>query len=86
MAMPATGALMGTPASNSERVPPQTLAMEVLPLLESTSETRRMVYGNSSSVGMTASMARSASAPWPTSRLPGPRRGRVSPTEKGGKL
>ena len=43
MAMPATGALMGTPASISDRVLPQTLAMEVVPLLESTSETRRMV-------------------------------------------
>ncbi len=43
MAMPPTGALMGTPASIRERVLPQTLAMEVLPLLESTSETRRMV-------------------------------------------
>ena len=43
MATPATGALMGTPASIKERVLPQTLAMEVLPLLESTSDTRRMV-------------------------------------------
>ncbi len=43
MATPATGALMGTPASISDRVLPQTLAMEVLPLLDSTSETRRMV-------------------------------------------
>jgi hypothetical protein len=43
MAMPATGALMGTPASIRERVLPQTLAIDVLPLLESTSETRRTV-------------------------------------------
>ncbi len=53
MAMPATGALIGTPASISASVLPQVLAIEVLPLLESTSETRRMVYGNSSSSGMT---------------------------------
>ncbi len=43
MAIPATGALMGTPASISARVLPQALAMEVLPLLESTSVTRRIV-------------------------------------------
>ncbi len=43
IAMPATGALIGTPASIRERVLPQTLAIEVLPLLDSTSDTRRMV-------------------------------------------
>ena len=41
--MPATGALMGTPAAMSERVDPQTDAMEVEPLEESTSETTRRV-------------------------------------------
>ena len=51
IATPATGALIGTPASISARVLPQVLAIEVLPLLESTSETRRIVYGNSSSSG-----------------------------------
>ena len=43
IAMPATGAVMGTPASMSARVLPQMLAMEVVPLLDSTSETRRIV-------------------------------------------
>ena len=39
--MPATDALMGTPASISERVPAHTEAMEVEPLDARTSETRR---------------------------------------------
>ena len=42
MATPATGFLMGTPASISDRVLPQTLAMEVLPLELMHSETSRM--------------------------------------------
>ena len=41
--MPATGALIGTPASISARVEPHTDAIEVEPLEESTSETTRMV-------------------------------------------
>ena len=41
IAMPATGFLMGTPASMSERVLPHTLAIEVLPLELSISETTR---------------------------------------------
>ena len=41
--MPATGALMGTPASISARVEPQMDAWEVEPLELSTSETQRMV-------------------------------------------
>ena len=45
------------------------------------SETRRIVYGNSSVDGMTASRARCASAPWPMSRRFGPRMKPVSPTE-----
>jgi hypothetical protein len=77
---------MGTPASIKARVDPQTDAIEVEPLEERTSLTTRMVYGNSSSGGMTGRSARSASAPWPISRRPGPRSGRVSPVEKGGKL
>ena len=84
--MPATGALIGTPASISARVEPQTEPCEVEPLDEMTSETRRSAYGNSLTGGMTGSSARSASAPWPISRRPGPRDGRVSPTEKDGKL
>ncbi len=41
--MPATGSLIGTPASISARVEPQIEPCEVEPLEESTSETRRMV-------------------------------------------
>ena len=66
---------MGTPASISASVLPQMEAWEVEPLLDTTSETRRIAYGNSFSSGMTGRRARSASAPWPISRLPGlPRR------------
>ena len=36
--------------------------------------------------GSSGTSARSASAPWPTSRRPGPRRNCTSPTENGGKL
>ena len=42
MAIPATGAAIGTPASISARQPAQTEAMEVEPLEASTSATRRM--------------------------------------------
>ena len=77
---------MGTPASIKERVVPHTEPIEVEPFDESTSETARMVYGNSACVGMTAATARSASAPWPISRRPGPRKGLLSPVENGGKL
>ena len=41
--MPATGALMGTPASIRARVEPQMDAWEVEPLELSTSDTQRMV-------------------------------------------
>ena len=41
--MPATGALIGTPAAIIDRVEPQTEAIEVEPLEASTSETRRRV-------------------------------------------
>ena len=40
--MPPTGAARGTPASISARVLPQTLAMEVLPLLDRISLTMRI--------------------------------------------
>lgn len=43
MAMPETGAAMGTPASMSERVDPQTDAMEEDPLDSRISVTTRMV-------------------------------------------
>ena len=43
MAMPATGALMGTPASINARQPPQTVAIEEEPLDSRMSETTRTV-------------------------------------------
>ncbi len=43
MAIPATGALMGTPASISDRVPPQTVAIEEEPFDSRMSETIRTV-------------------------------------------
>ena len=60
--------------------------MELEPLDSNTSETKRIAYGNSASVGRTANNALSANAPCPISRRPGPREERVSPTEKDGKL
>ena len=41
IAMPATGALIGTPASISDSVEPQTLAIDVEPFELSTSDTSR---------------------------------------------
>ena len=76
---------MGTPVSIRASVLPQTEAIEVEPLDSSVSETSRMVYGHSSSGGSIGSTARSARTPWPISRRPGLRRGRTSPTLKGGK-
>ncbi len=84
--MPATGALIGTPASISDSVPPQTDAIDELPFDSRISDTMRIVYGNSFSPGSMRASARSARAPWPISRRPGPRSGLVSPVENGGKL
>ena len=84
--MPATGSLIGTPASMRASVEPQTLAIDVEPLEERTSLTTLRAYGKSISEGTTGSSARSASAPWPISRRFGPRMKPVSPVEKGGKL
>ena len=86
MATPPTAARIGTPASMREREAPQTVAMEEEPFDSRMSLTMRSVYGNSSGAGRTVRRARSASAPWPISRRPGPRRKRTSPTLKGGKL
>ena len=86
IATPATGAFSGTPASIIAREPPHTDAMEDEPLLSRMSDTTRIVYGKASSPGTTGASARSASAPCPTSRRPGPRRNATSPTENGGKL
>ncbi len=64
MAIPATGALIGMPASISASVEPQTEAIEVDPLDSSTSLTKSNVYGNSgSSRGITERKDRSANAP-----------------------
>ena len=84
--MPETGALIGTPASISESVEPQTEPIDDEPFDSSVSETIRIVYGKSSVDGIIASSARCASAPWPMSRRFGPRMKPVSPTENGGKL
>lgn len=43
--MPATGALIGTPASINARVEPQTDAIEVEPLEDKTSDTSRRDIG-----------------------------------------
>ena len=84
--MPATGRLIGTPASISDSDDPQTDAIDDEPLDSRMSDTTRIVYGNSSVDGTIAVSARSASAPWPMSRRLGPRMKPASPTENGGKL
>src|SRR6266853_1533839 len=70
MAMPPIICLIGTPASMSASVDPQVEAIDDEPFDSSVSLTTRIVYGNSSFVGSTGRSARSASAPWPISRLP----------------
>src|ERR671914_1395287 len=86
MAMPATGALIGTPASISDSVEPQTEAIEDEPLDSRMSDTTRIVYGKCSWSGIIGTSARSASAPWPMSRRLGPRMKPASPTENGGEV
>ena len=86
IAAPATGALIGTPASMRARVEPQVEAIEVEPLEVTHSLTRRITYGNSSWLGSTGTSARSARWPWPMSRRLGPRIGLFSPVLYGGKL
>src|ERR1035438_5243748 len=83
MATPATEAFSGTPASIMLSEPPQTVAIDDEPFDSRMSETTRIAYGQSASLGSTAETARSASAPWPISRRPAPRRNATSPTEKG---
>ncbi len=78
--------MIGTPASISASVEPQTEPIDDEPFDSSVSETMRIVYGKSAASGMTASSARWASAPWPMSRRLGPVIRPVSPTEYGGKL
>jgi hypothetical protein len=79
--MPDTGCLIGTPASISASVEPQTEPIDDEPFDSSVSDTIRIVYGNSDAGGIIASSARCASAPWPMSRRFGPRMKPVSPTE-----
>ena len=79
IAAPATGALIGTPASMSASVEPQVEAIEVEPFDVTHSDTSRITYGNSSWLGRTGRSARSARLPWPISRRPGPRIGLFSP-------
>ena len=69
--------MIGTPASIRASVE-QTEPIDDEPFDSSVSETIRIVYGNSSADGITASRARCASAPWPMSRRFGPRMKPVS--------
>src|SRR5918999_1463949 len=84
--MPATGALIGTPASISDSVEPHTEAIDDDPLDSRMSDTTRIVYGKCSWSGIIGTSARSASAPCPMSRRFGPRMKPASPTENGGKV
>ncbi len=86
IATPATGALSGTPASISERLVPQTEAIELEPFDSVISDTMRMMYGNVVMSGITADTPRRARLPWPISRRFGEPIMPVSPTENGGKL
>ena len=61
-------------------------AIDEEPLDSMTSETTRIVYGNSSSEGITGRRARSARLPWPISRRFGLPMRPVSPVQNGGKL
>ena len=86
IATPATGAETGTPPAWSAIEEAQTEPIDDEPFDSSVSETIRSTYGKSSSPGIVAASARSASAPWPMSRRFGPRMKPASPTENGGKL
>ena len=86
MATPATGALIGTPASMRDSEAPQTEAIDEEPFDSRISETMRMTYGNFSMSGIIAAIPRRARLPWPISRRFGDPIIPVSPTENGGKL
>ena len=86
IAIPATGAFSGTPAFSSDRVDAHTEPIDVEPLELNASDTWRIAYGNSSTLGRTGISARSASAPCPISRRLGEPTRPVSPVEYGGKL
>ena len=63
MAIPATGAFIGTPASINARQLPHTDPCDVEPFDESTSDTTLIAYGKSSTLGSTGIRALSARAP-----------------------
>ena len=63
IAIPETGAVIGTPASIKARDDPQTEAIDVDQFELITSETTLIAYGKSSTLGRTGINAFSASAP-----------------------
>ena len=71
MAIPATGAFIGTPAAINDIHPAQIDACDDEPFDSNISDTTRIVYGNSSSDGITCAKAFSPKAPCPISLLPG---------------
>src|SRR5271155_6235832 len=86
IAIPATCALVGTPASINARLAPHTDAIDEERLDSVISETTRIEYANSSALGSTAINARLASRPWPISRRLGDPTRPVSPVAYGGML
>ena len=86
IAIPATGALMGMPASIMDSEPPHTEAIEEEPFDSRISETILMVYGKSSLLGRMGIKERSASIPCPISLRPGPEINFTSPVQNAGKL
>ena len=86
IAIPDTGALIGTPASISDKLDAQTDAIEVEPFDDRTSLTKRIAYANSSWLGTTGNNARSARAPCPISRRFGVPTRPVSPLAQGAML
>src|SRR5436190_23615658 len=81
IATPATGFLIGTPASIRLRMPPHTDAIDDEPFDSVISETIRIVYGKSASSGSADWIARLARLPCPTSRRDVEPKRPVSPTE-----
>ena len=81
IAIPATGARMGTPASIRAMLEPHTDAIELDPFDSVISDTTRITYGKSSRLGITDMIPRFASRPCPISRRLGPTFRPVSPTQ-----
>src|SRR5258707_3243377 len=84
IAIPATGAFSGTPASISAREEPHTEAIDEEPFDSVISETTRITYGKLSIVGIAAATPRRARRPWPISRRFGASWLEISPTENVG--